>query len=46
MNSLWAGTEIKKVVEYYAARMVGPRTQTLGMDAGSKWRGWLRGLTR
>lgn len=46
MNNLWAGTETKKVVEYYAARMLGPRTQTLGMDAGSKCCGLLRGLTR
>lgn len=49
MNNLWAGTERKKqkkVVEYYAARMLGPRTQTLGMDACSKWPGLLRGFTR
>ena len=26
----------KKVVEYYTARILGPRSQTLGMDDSSK----------
>lgn len=34
----------KKVAEYYTARILGPRSQTLGMDDSSKWCGLLSWL--
>lgn len=40
-----AGTE-QTIVEYYATRILGPRTQTLGMDNYSKCHGLLSGFTR